>query len=118
MHSILGVLGPSSVTLYLDRSDRATYRRKVLVTPRFSKHHLFMVLTLWERLFSSRFHELFCNGFHLSRIQDNPVTGGLNDLKSLSSLSSEIFVINCFFFLACVYQFCLRCVLEIAKELQ
>lgn len=46
MHSILGISVPSPVLLYLDCSDRTTLRRKVLVTPRFSKCHLFMIL--WD----------------------------------------------------------------------
>lgn len=50
VNSVLGGLGPSSVILYLNSSARGG------VTSRFSKCYLFMILTVWERLSSSRFH--------------------------------------------------------------
>lgn len=50
VNSILGGSGPSSVILYWNSSARGG------VTPRFSKCYLFMILTVWARLSSSRFH--------------------------------------------------------------
>lgn len=77
VHSILGLWGPSTVMLYSRRSGKSSYFKVQYVSLVHDPNNV-------KRLTSFRFHRLLCSGFCMTKIHDNPVTGGLNDYKSFS----------------------------------
>lgn len=80
VHLILGLLGPSTVLLYSHCSGKASYFKVQYVLLVHDPSNV-------KRFTSFRFHRLFCSGFCMTGIHNNPVTGGLNNCKSLSCFS-------------------------------